>query len=274
MQAGRLPEAAPLLGEAADVLADAADAVPTGVRQSDEGYSRNNLSQVLINLNRREEAAVQADRAWALLDSAFTGPNPAKATNLQRRATLLATDPDITPARAARSDSLYRASLAMQTELPRDPGALMFGWNNYARSLRTWSRALDRPELLEEAIEAFRTSVAEGSRDFGADSPFVLSGRADLGKTLVEAERGEEGLAETLAAFPAIVEAMPPQHPMVANAAIAHATALTANGRSGEAMDILSATRGPLAEALSEEHPLIQAMDEAYEVARVRQGPG
>ena len=268
VQAGRLPEAAPLLEEAADVLASAGDAVPTGVRQTDEGYSRNNLSQVLINLNRRDEAAVQADRAWALLDSAFTGPNPAKATNLQRRATLLATDPELTPAQAERADSLYRASLAMQTELPRDPGALMFGWNNYARSLRTWSRALERPELLDEAVEAFRRSVVEGGRDFGADNPFVLSARADLGKTLVEAGRPRDGLEETLAAFPVIVEVMPAQHPMVANAAIAHATALTANGRSPEAMEVISRTRGPLAGALGEEHPLIQAMDEAYEEAR------
>jgi tetratricopeptide (TPR) repeat protein len=268
VQAGRVAEAAPLLEEAADVLTDAGDAIPSGVRQSDEGYSRNNLSQVLLSLNRRDEAAVQADRAWALLDSAFSGPNPAKATNMRRRATLMATDPALTPALADRADSLYRASLAMQAALPRDPGALMFGWNGYARSLRTWSRVLERPELLEEAIEAFRTSVVEGSRDFGADNPLVLSGRADIGKTLVEAGRPRDGLAETQAAFPVIVEVMPPQHPMVANAAIAHATALTANGRGAEAMEVIAGTRGPLAEALSEEHPLIQAMDEAYEEAR------
>ncbi|MBT8336911.1 MAG: serine/threonine-protein kinase, partial [Gemmatimonadetes bacterium] len=212
-QEGRPSEAVGFLAEAADVLGGAAS-LPRGVRQSDEGYSRNNLSQVLMNLGRLDEARIEAERAGALLDSAFTGANPAKAGNLERRAALLSMKAAPTARERTLADSLFQASLTMQRSLPRSPGGLMYSWNAYGRALRTWSRSEPGGETLDRAIEAFGRSLSEGRLDFGDDHPLVMSVRADLGKTLVEAGRAEEGLAETGPAWALVQRAVPAGHPM------------------------------------------------------------
>lgn len=272
-QAGRSAEAVPLLEEAADTWSDAGDSVPRGVRQTDEAVTRNNLAQILLGLGRTDEARVQAERAGVLLDSAFTGPHPTKALNLRRRATLLALASDSAPGVIPTADSLYQASLAMEGDLPQEPGAMMFAWNAYGRSLRQWGRLPGRSPLLDSAIVAFGRSVEAGGRDFGAGHPLVMSGRADLGRTLAEVGRVQEGLAEAAVAFDAIEAAVPAGHPMLANATLAYAYALTADGQTAEARALLERKRPDFVASLSEGHPLVGSIDEALEAARGGGGP-
>lgn len=253
-QEGRNAEAAPYLMEAADLFSAAAGDLPDGLRQADEGVIRGNLTQILINLERFEEAEVQARRAWALMDSVFVGPQPAKASHLGRMATVLSMRYPDDALRRTEADSLFRASVAMVRELPRQPGAVTFRLNAYGRGLRAWGE-------LEAAEAVLGEAAREALLDFGPDHPTALVARADWGRALADVGRVDQGLEETGDALARIGRSTSPEAPLRLRIALDHARVLIAAERFGEAADLVDeltqATGG-----LPGDDPLLEALDE------------
>jgi eukaryotic-like serine/threonine-protein kinase len=257
-QEGRSAEAAPYLEEAADLLQAAGADLQPGLRQADEGVIRGNLTQVLTSLGRYDDAQVQALRAWTLLDSAFTGAQPAKASHLARLATLASLRSEGDPARVREADSLFTAALEMERLLPRQPGGLTFRLSAYGRALRAWRR-------FDEAEATFREALAEAEADFGADHVLTASARSDWGRSLVEVGRIEEGLEQTTSAYEVVARSAPPGSAALLSAGIAHARALRADGRTLAARLLLDELRAPAARVLGSDHPLLGAIDELTE---------
>ncbi len=188
------------------------------------------------------------------MDSVFVGPQPAKASHLGRMATVLSMRYPDDALRRAEADSLFRASVAMVRELPRQPGAVTFRLNAYGRGLRSWGR-------LEEAEAVLGEAAREALLDFGPDHPTTLVARADWGRALADVGRVDQALEETGDALARIAATSAPEAPLRLRIALDHARVLIAAERFDEAAELLDQVR-QAAGGLPEDDPLLEALDE------------
>jgi hypothetical protein len=166
------------------------------------------------------------------------------------------------PARRLEADSLFRASIEMARALPPQPGAVMFRLNAYGRALRGWNR-------LNEAEAVLGDASARATSDFGPQHPAALTARGDWGRALVDIGSLERGLEETGTAYGIAVARLAPGDPARISVSLSHAHALIGNRRRTEAAALLDELRPAAVEALSEEHGLIDAIDEVRALAAV-----